>query len=796
MKTAQFAAAIGSLHAVAGQKFPRSAHGIASRALVVAALLLAAAPLRAQDRVIAWNDLGMHCMDPGYRVFCLLPPFNDFTAQVIVGGHLVTDGSTCTVTYEGLADATGSINLTSVGKTDFWQHVPALFGVSLAPDVGLAGNAMPGLANVPQPIPFDAALRWFKANGIPITPTDDQFKNNTYPMMKAVARNAGGSVLASAPNVTPVSDEMDCSRCHVSGGSPWAKPVAGWVFDPNRVDDYRWNILRLHDERQAGDPTYAAALTTAGYSPLGLYATARAGTSILCAKCHLSNALPGSGIPSVKPLTEAIHAFHGGVKDTNGLALDSVQNRSACYTCHPGSVTRCLRGAMGSAVAADGSLAMQCQSCHGGMSKVGTTGRVGWLAQPSCQQCHTGTATQNSGQIRFTSVFDQNGVPHVPANSTFATDANTPAPGFDLYRFSDGHGGLQCEACHGSTHAEYPAAHPNDNVMSVQAQGHVGMLVECVACHGTTPATVSGGPHGMHPIGATWVSNHGTAAEGAGVAQCRKCHGADDRGTVLSRSQANRTINTGDFGTKNFWRGFQISCFACHNGPTSELPTTNHAPAVTNKAVATQNDQSVAIDLTGSDSDANPLTYRVVSQPEHGTVGISGAIATWFPEAGFVGVTSFTFAAWDGKTDSNLGTVTVTSNAASCPGQITQYGFGCPGSGDFLPQLAMTGCATQNGSVTLSVTQGNGGANGLLFFGATRGVAMLQHGCVLRVTPVSPVILPFALGAGGAGAGQFSINGTIPSGTPSVTVTMQAFLVDPGVFQGFAATNGIEVAIH
>jgi hypothetical protein len=28
------------------------------------------------------------------------------------------------------------------------------------------------------------------------------------------------------------------------------------------------------------------------------------------------------------------------------------------------------------------------------MSKVGTPGRVGWLDEPSCQQCHTGTATK------------------------------------------------------------------------------------------------------------------------------------------------------------------------------------------------------------------------------------------------------------------------------------------------------------------------------------------------------------------------------------------------------------------
>ena len=95
------------------------------------------------------------------------------------------------------------------------------------------------------------------------------------------------------------------------------------------------------------------------------------------------------------------------VSNTN---LDNAVNRSACYRCHPGSTTRCLRGAMGSAIAADGSMEMQCQSCHGNMSAVGSSSRVGWIMEPNCQGCHTGTATSNSGQIRYTSAFDTNGV--------------------------------------------------------------------------------------------------------------------------------------------------------------------------------------------------------------------------------------------------------------------------------------------------------------------------------------------------------------------------------------------------
>ncbi len=68
----------------------------------------------------------------------------------------------------------------------------------------------------------------------------------------------------------------------------------------------------------------------------------------------------------------------------------------------------------------------------------------------------------------------------------------------------------------------------------------------------------------------------------------------------------------------------------------------------------------MAILIPGSDPVGNPLTLRIVSQPAHGAVAISNAIATFIPEPGFVGSDSFTFAAWNNWVDSNLGTGTVT----------------------------------------------------------------------------------------------------------------------------------------
>ncbi len=622
--------------------------------------------------LVGWNNLGMHCMDADYSVFSLLPPYNTIHAQLIdAQGKLVRDPAGITVTYEAVADPDGSITTSSVAKTTFWQHVQALFGVSLAPDVGLAGKDMPGAANQPQPMTYDSAATWFIAEGIPITPYDDARTKNPYPLMRLVARDMSGQVLATTDIVLPVSDEMSCTACHASGASPAAQPFEGWVNDPDPQRDMRLNILRLHDDRESFRDTYKNALATAEYNPSGLYATATTdGKPILCARCHRSEALAGSGMAGIPPLTQSVHGRMAYVLDpTTGLVLDSIENRSACYRCHPGAVTRCLRGAMGNAVAPDGTRAIQCQSCHGSMLDVASPDRIGWLDEPACQSCHTGTATQNSGQIRYTSAFDAPGQPRVAADQTFATNADIPAAGLSLYRFSKGHGGLLCEACHGSTHAEFPSSHRNDNIQSIGHQGHVGVLVECSSCHGAQPLTVDGGPHGMHPVGQEWVNRHpDVVGENGNPSQCQTCHGSDYRGTVLSRLQSDRTLQTEELGTKRLWRGFQVGCYTCHLGPQNSDRNPNRPAAVIDTSAATASATPVTVSLHATDADGDGLTLRIVSQPSHGTVGLDGTNATYFPDNGFTGSDAFTFAAWDGSTDSNLGTVSLSVNAPACIG--------------------------------------------------------------------------------------------------------------------------------
>ena len=286
------------------------------------------------------------------------------------------------------------------------------------------------------------------------------------------------------------------------------------------------------------------------------------------------------------------------------------------------------------------------------------------MNEPNCQACHTGDALSNNGQIRYDNVFVAPATMRTAVNNRFATNTNTPAPGLSLYRFSRGHGGLYCEACHGSTHAEFPSAFRNDNIASEQHQGHVGVLVECTSCHEGSPATVTGGPHGMHPVGAVWVNNHENYGKSP---NCQVCHGDDERGTVLSRSHANWSVTAFDRRyTYRFWRGFQIGCYLCHQGSNSTDHNPNSPAVVSNVGANTDINTPVAIPLHATDANGDPLTLRIVSQAAHGRVGLVGATATYIPDTAFVGVDTFTFAAWDGSTDSNLATGTVDVAGGAC----------------------------------------------------------------------------------------------------------------------------------
>jgi hypothetical protein len=562
--------------------------------------------LSQQYRLLGANDLGMHCMDKEYSVFSILPPFNVVGVQVVksaVGSSpILLDSSTVDVTYEPVADGAGSYNSTSLaGKTQFWTYVEGLFHVKLPPGQGLTGLYMPADAPTPgpQPLSYDPPSRSFRAFGIPITPIDDAQHVNAFPLMRFAARDSQShALLAWLDVVVPVASETDCGSCHATGQIGAQNPSVPWSNDADLEVQAKRNVLILHDHRQGthlmnSQPVLCASCHVSPPLQIGdSVAATLGGTGVGTGSTHgappHSPMRPVRRVEAARFMSVVMHDYHGRLHDSSGNPVFPPNGtpEQTCYTCHPGAITQCLRGAMKTG-------GMECFSCHGDMLAVGGAhpllaggsidgqndghSRRPWKDVPRCQSCHTGDALSHlSGpayaaapdglRLRQAWLLDDESASAIKAtNQRFAENLNAQ------YRASKGHGELSCEACHGSTHAEWPNADPthNDNVAAMQLQGHNGPIIECGTCHASLAPT-TGGPHGLHNVNSlAFVRDHDHFYE-SNPAGCQACHGTNLLGTVLSRAAANRTFHIEDDLIVNIAKGTQVRCNMCHSMPGSD----------------------------------------------------------------------------------------------------------------------------------------------------------------------------------------------------------------------------------
>ncbi len=282
---------------------------------------------RSPYTVLGYNELGMHCMNQDFSEICILPPFNTLRAEVIDRSreepHIVEEGVTVRYSIPG--------NTTSSNKTNFWDFAPDLFGVNLPADVGLTGNTLVGTM-VPT------GNNDWNATGIPITPLNDRFENNPFPLSQITVQDKRGKTLAETVAVVPVSWEINCDLCHDTPGVSVAT-----------------DILRKHDALHGTNLEF--------------------NKPVLCAGCHADPALGSAGAPNVSTFSHAMHGAHAGRMS----ALPDLQNK--CYACHPGVQTECQRDVH---LAAD----ITCVDCHGDMAAVGDVNRIPWVDEPTCAQCH------------------------------------------------------------------------------------------------------------------------------------------------------------------------------------------------------------------------------------------------------------------------------------------------------------------------------------------------------------------------------------------------------------------------
>ncbi len=373
--------------------------------------------------IIGWNDLGMHCIDPTYSDIAVLPPFNNLWVQVI------RKGDPPTVVTSGVTVEYSIINNTTVtGKNDFWQTAASLYaglmGVSTPlPGTGLTGSKLSGkLVQVDN---------HFEVKGIPILPYDDQMNWNPYQTALVKLKDSKGKMLARTQVVIPVSDELNCAKCHMQG-------MDGTVnLDGGGSESIFQNILAVHDYYHG-----SSGVTTQGINLME-------NRPAVCASCHADNALGAPGkAPSQKSLSLAMHGWHAQSPDAQ------------CYDCHPGAATQCMR----TGIAGMGYLGDEpnCKDCHGDKQQVADSilaGRQPWLNEPTCEQCH--------------------GVNY--------------STGGTLYRNAKGHGGLSCPACHNSPHAWWPSKNWADNLQPMKLQKQPYSVAKCSTCH--TKKKAGDNPH-------------------------------------------------------------------------------------------------------------------------------------------------------------------------------------------------------------------------------------------------------------------------------------------------------------
>ncbi len=435
------------------------------------------------------------------------------------------------------------------------------------PSVTAPFVSQPYSLNIPQPfalfyksLPFfinfpfgytQTSVNWFSAEGIPVSPFDDNGRLNAYPLMRVQAmaskgntlQLAAGTVLASLDVVTPVSGEVDCKNCHSAISDGGNGSAIRGISPATRVDDplytkvptavsieyaFDLNILRLHDLKHGTNLQNE--------------------TPVSCQRCHYTPALDLAHVGPKGPGADAngreqtlhqsfsrvMHGYHArvvrfpsmpGPTGRSAATRDDILQKT-CYQCHPGKVTQCFRGEMYNAGQA-------CQDCHGNLQQVANdfsqnvsagnpgkfivagdyytnpkTPRIPWANEPMCQSCHTGDINSNltalsgtvksSDGLRLAQAYrtgDANAKPIVAVNRRFSENQVASQTGTKqvLFRLSRGHGGVFCEGCHGATHAEWPNANPaaNDNVAANQLQGHSGKIVECQTCHGVGTLTLS-----------------------------------------------------------------------------------------------------------------------------------------------------------------------------------------------------------------------------------------------------------------------------------------------------------------
>lgn len=127
---------------------------------------------------------------------------------------------------------------------------------------------------------------------------------------------------------------------------------------------------------------------------------------------------------------------------------------------------------------------------------------------------------------------------------------------------------------------------------------------------------------------------------------------------------------------------------------------------------------------------------------------------------------------------------------------VNSIGSGCPGSGEVIPALQSEASPPLGAPFAFHIKSAMGNSLALLAASKSGSVHAQPNGCMVYLgTPVS-VMLPVPLGGYGPGGGSATVWGQIPpNALAGAAFEVQAFILDPGAFGGYCATNALEVVL-
>lgn len=207
-----------------------------------------------------------------------------------------------------------------------------------------------------------------------------------------------------------------------------------------------------------------------------------------------------------------------------------------------------------------------------------------------------------------------------------------------------------------------------DLALAVDAPANVDLnsqyVSQAIVMNSATAASPAVAVTAAVPAGASFVSasaSQGSCSHGGGSVSCDFGPIAGNGGTATANVTLTATGSVGS--TIENTASIADSTPPAAATAASTVTTTDQAPVAQNGTLTLDWNSSAKGTLNASDPDGNPLTFSIVSQPQHGEVTLNNAAIggyTYTPHDGYFGSDSFTFKASDGILDSNTAKVSIT----------------------------------------------------------------------------------------------------------------------------------------